>query len=148
MRAWSLAALILSLALPAGAGRLLAQTCSKSEFEAVVDEAGAALRNLNQHNTPAFQAKLRLLRDKRSWTHDQFLKQATPFVRDERIAGFDRKSEELLARITTDSQPPSPGKAADCALLAELRASMQTLIETQKAKWSYMFEKIDKELAH
>ncbi|HWB45089.1 MAG TPA: hypothetical protein VG900_06565 [Hyphomicrobiaceae bacterium] len=147
MRAWSLAASVLALALFAGAGCLVAQTCPKSEFEAVVDEAGAALRDLNQQNTPAFQAKLRQLRDKRGWTHDQFLTQAAPFVRDERIAGFDRKSEELLARITSESQPPPPGKTADCALLAELRASMHNLIETQKAKWAYMFDKIDKELA-
>jgi hypothetical protein len=146
MRAWFVATMTLALGLHVGAGRLLAQTCSKSEFEAVVDEAGAALRALNQHNTPEFQAKLRLLRDKRGWTHDQFLKQAAPLVKDEQIAGFDRKSEDLLARITNDSQPASSGNAADCALLAELRASMKTLIETQKAKWAYMFDKIGKEL--
>ena len=36
-------------------------TCSKSDFETVVDEAAAALRGLNQQNTPSFQGKLRNL---------------------------------------------------------------------------------------
>ena len=36
--------------------------------------------------------------------------------------------------------------APDCTLLAELRAVMQSLLETQKAKWAYMFERIEAEL--
>ena len=74
--------------------------CAKADFEAVVNAAGAALRDLAQQNTPQFQAKLRQLKDKRSWSNDEFLKQAEPLVRDETIAGYDKKSEELVARIT------------------------------------------------
>jgi hypothetical protein len=67
-------------------------------------------------------------------------------VRDDRIATFDRKSEDLLGRITSAGQAGTAGAAPDCALLAELRGTMKVLVETQKAKWAYTFEKIEAEL--
>lgn len=123
-----------------------AQGCAKGEFESVVDEAARALSALNQQNTPSFQAKLRQLKDKRGWSHDQFMSEAAPLVRDETIAGFDQKSEELLGRITSGGQSGASGNEPNCALLTELRGQMKALVETQKAKWSYMFGKIDGEL--
>ena len=134
-----------------GAARVaLPQTaaCTKVDFEAVVNQAGAALRDLNQKNTPLFQAKLRQLKDKRSWSNDQFLKQAEPFVRDEAIAGFDKKSEELVARITGGGgQAETAATTPDCARLDGLRADLKMLVETQTVKWKHMFGKIEKELA-
>ena len=112
-----------------------------------MNDAGAALRDLTQQNTPAFQAKLRQLKDKRSWCNDEFLKQAEPFVRDRDRDGYDKKSEELLVRITGGGQQGGSGAAPDCALLTELRAVLTSLVETQKAKWTYMFAKLEKELA-
>jgi hypothetical protein len=123
-----------------------APACAKADFEVVVDEAAGALRELAQQNTPQFQAKLRQLKVKRGWSDDQFLKEAEPLVRDEKIAAFDQKSEEFLTRITSGGQAGTSAGAPDCKLLAELRATMQTLVETQKAKWAYMFEKIEVEL--
>jgi hypothetical protein len=142
---WAVAAL---LAVLWGATGALAQApqCSKADFEGVVDEAAGALRKLNQLNTPPFQGKLRQLKEKRGWSHDQFLKEAAPLVRDDTIAGFDQKSEEFLARITSGGQSGA-SEAPDCALLTELRATMKVLVETQQAKWAYMFAKIDQELA-
>ena len=67
-------------------------------------------------------------------------------MRDEKIAGFDQKSEDLLARITGAGQAGASGDAPDCTLLVGLRASMAALVETQKAKWAYMFDKIEGEL--
>jgi hypothetical protein len=139
-----LIALLLAVALPAC---VLAQTpCQKTDFEAVVDEAAAALRSLNHQNTPQFQARLRQLKDKRGWSHEQFLSAAAPFVRDDAIAGFDQKSEEFLARITQGGQSQATAAALNCALLAEVRGSLTALVETQKAKWAYMFDKINGEL--
>jgi len=147
MRAACCAAAALLLALLGAAGAAWPQTaaCAKADFEAVVKEAGAALRELNGKNTPVFQAKLRQLKDKRSWSNEQFLKEAEPFVRDETIAGYDKTSEELVARITGAGQAETPA-APDCALLAGLRGALKTLIETQQAKWTHMFAKIEKEL--
>jgi hypothetical protein len=120
--------------------------CAKSDFEGVVNEAGAALRDLNHKNTPVFQAKLRALKDKRNWSNDQFLKAAEPFVRDETIVGHDQKSEELLVRITGGGQSATSASQADCRLLGDLRTALQVLVDTQKEKWRYMMAKIDKEL--
>ena len=139
-----LAALLVALS---GARAALAQApCSKADFEAVVDEAAGALRDLAQQNTPQFQARLRQLKIKRGWSDDRFLQEAEPLVRDETIAGFDQKSEELLARITGAGQAGASGATPDCTLLVGLRGSMGALVETQKAKWTYMFDKIEGEL--
>jgi hypothetical protein len=151
-------ALVLALAGAAVAqspdGAAMAQTlegaaedCSKADFEAVVDDAAAGLRDLNLKNKPAFQEKLRQLKDKRGWSHDQFLKEATPFVRDEKIAVYDRESEQLLSDISSDGQEGADAPTPDCALLVDLRGRMQVLVETQTAKWTYMFQKLDASLA-
>ena len=126
--------LVVPLALP-GTGRVAwsqALACAKADFEAVVNAAGAALRDLAQQNTPVFQAKLRQLKEKRSWSNDEFLTQAEPLVRDEKIAGYDKASEELVARITGGGGGESA--APDCTRLTGLQADLKLLVETQQAK--------------
>ena len=120
--------------------------CTKGEFEAVVEEAAGGLRELNSKNKPSFQEKLRQLKTKRGWDNDRFLEEAAPYVRDDKIAGYDQKSDELLAAISSMGQEGASAKAPDCALLLELRARMKILVETQTQKWTYMFEKLDGEL--
>jgi hypothetical protein len=143
------ALLMLSLAVAAHAqeGAPATQACTKADFEAVVDEAAAALRDLNMKNKPAFQEKLRQLKDKRGWSHDQFLQEGTQFVRDDKIAVFDQDSEQLLSDISSQGQEGAEAKTPDCALLTDLRGRMKTLVETQTAKWAYMFQKLDAALA-
>ena len=122
-------------------------TCTKQEFEVVVEDAAGSLRDLNAKNRPAFQEKLRDLKDKRKWTHDEFLEKAKPFVRDDKTVVFDQSTDELLSAIASMGQEGAAAATPDCALLLELRARMKLLVDTQTAKWSYMFEKIDAELA-
>ena len=122
------------------------QACSKTDFEAVVEEAAGGLRELNTKNKPSFQDKLRQLKTKRGWGNDQFLTEAAPYVRDDKIAEYDQKSDELLSAIASMGQEGANAKAPDCALLLELRARMKILVETQSQKWTYMFEKLDGEL--
>jgi hypothetical protein len=124
-----------------------AATCVKSEFESAVDEAAEALRDLNNRNRPDFQSKLRQLKEKRSWNNDQFMTEAAPFVKDDQITVYDDKSNELLASISSMGQEGANAKEPDCAVLAKLRSLMGVLIETQGAKWAYMFKKLDDELA-
>jgi hypothetical protein len=153
MRARACAVVVALLVPWAGDGSALSQTaaasgqCAKADFEAVVNAAGAALRNLAQQNTPVFQGKLRQLKDKRNWSNDEFLKQAEPLVRDETIAGYDKRSEELVARITGGgSQGEAAAAAPDCTLLTSLQADLKLLLETQQAKWTHMLAKVDAEL--
>jgi len=147
MRARLVGTIALMLACGSASCATAEPRCNKADFEAVVDEAAAALRTLNQQNTPPYQAKLRQLKDKRGWSHEQFLVEAAPLVRDDAIAGFDQKSEDFLARITQAGQSQATAAALNCGLLVELRGSLARLLETQKAKWAYMMEKIDAELA-
>ncbi|HJZ32042.1 MAG TPA: hypothetical protein VKF35_13085 [Hyphomicrobiaceae bacterium] len=136
--------LLLALASPLQA--VAEAACSRADFEAVVDEAAAALTTLNHENTPQFQARLRQLKDKRGWSHEQFLVEAAPFVRDDAIASFDQKSEDFLARITQGGQSQATAVSLNCALLGELRGSLAALVATQKAKWAYMFDKLNAEI--
>lgn len=124
-----------------------AAACAKADFEAVVDDAAASLRDLNQKHKPDFQERLKTLKDKRGWGHDQFMKEAAPFVKDDAIAGFEAKSFELLEQISTLGQDGAAAKTPDCGLLVELQARMKLLVDIQGKKWTYMFGKLDTELA-
>jgi len=149
MRARLSAVVVLLLALAGAGGTALAQgaACAKADFEAVVNAAGAALRDLTQQNLPVLQGKLRQLKDKRSWSNDEFQKQADPVVRDETVAGYDKRSEELVTRITGGSGRSEAEPAPDCAVLTGLQGDLKLLVETQQAKWSHMLAKVEKELA-
>ncbi len=149
MQRWG--AICLALLVLAGlCGEARAQApaaeCQKADFEAVVDEAAAALRDLNAKNKPAFQDKLRQLKDKRGWSHDEFIDAAAPYVRDDQIAIYDKQSEGLLHTISSMGQEGLAAPTPDCNLLGELRAHMKVLVETQTTKWSYMFTKLEGEL--
>jgi len=124
-----------------------AQSCSRSDFEAVVGEAAQALRALNIENKPAFQAKLRQLKSKRGWSHDQFLAEAIPIVQDQKIATFDDQSAAFLARIEQLGAEGTTAASPDCGRLVEVRKSMADLVAIQKAKWIYMFERVGAELS-
>ena len=121
-------------------------SCTKADFEAVVDEAAAALRELNAKHKPNFQERLRQLKDKRGWDHDTFMREAAPFVQDDRITEFDQQSSGFLARISSLGEEGAAAVMPDCKLLVEVRLNMAGLVEAQKAKWSYMFDKIGREL--
>lgn len=138
--------LMLALAI-GGRARAEDAACTKVQFEAVVEEAATALRDLNQKNKPQFQDRLRRLKDKRAWTHDQFLKEAAPFVRDDKIEAFDQATDELLSTIASMGQEGANAQTPDCSMLKDLHGRMGVLVGTQTAKWNYMFEKLDSELA-
>jgi hypothetical protein len=136
---------LIAAAHPAGAQDTA--SCAKTEFEGAVDEAAASLRDLNNKNRPDFQERLRKLKDKRGWDNDQFLKEAAPFVKDDAIEVFDTKTNDLLAEISSMGQEGATANVPDCEVLAKLRTQMALLVDTQVAKWAYMFKKLDDELA-
>lgn len=132
---------------PEGAPAAEPTTCTKTEFESAVDHAAEQLRELNNKNRPAFQSRLRQLKEKRGWNDNQFLKEAAPFVKDSEIEVFDAKTNELLASISSMGQQGANAPEPNCTMLTELRGLMQVLFDTQSAKWAYMFQKLDTELA-
>jgi hypothetical protein len=141
--------MLLGILAPVFLGPAAAQgpPCSKMQFEAAVADAAGALRDLNAQNRPQFQDKLRALKDKRGWSHDQFLKEATPLVQDARIASYDQESGEFLDKIQSMGAEGAAAKEPDCTQLVQLRLHMQALVASQKAKWHYMLELVDRELA-
>ena len=139
--------LLVVATISAASWEAAAQTCTRADFETVVGEAAQALRDLNQANKPAFQAKLRQLKTKRGWNHDQFMAEAAPIVQDQRIAGYDDQSAAFLARIEQLGAEGTSATSPDCSRLTEVRQSMRSLVEVQKAKWAYMFERVGLELA-
>jgi hypothetical protein len=121
--------------------------CSRADFEAVVDMAAGALRDLNATNKPKFQDKLRRLKDKRGWSHEQFLKEAAPFVLDDKITDYDMQSNTLLEQIASGGEAGAAAATPDCKVLASLQDRMKALVDAQTAKWTYMSGKIDAEMA-
>jgi hypothetical protein len=124
------------------------ESCTRQDFETVVESAASALRDLNQRNAPGFQDKLRLLRERRNWTAEEFMDKAAPFVQDERISGYDQRSNDLLMKINTMGGAGASADTPNCKLLEELRATMKALIDTQIEKWAYMFAKIERGLVN
>ena len=137
-------ALLLLLAAPASGQD---EGCTREAFESVVGQSAAALRDLTSQNRPLFQARLRELKEKRGWAHDQFLKEAAPIVQDERTEAYDKQSATLLADIERMGAVGSAAAKPDCAALARLRDRMEALVEAQREKWSYLINKVDQELA-
>ena len=121
-------------------------TCTKADFEAVVDDASAALRELNAKHKPVFQDRLRKLKDKRGWTQDVFMREAAIFVQDDKIAEYDQESADFLERINSLGTEGASATKPDCTLLTEVRANMDGLVAAQKSKWDYMFDKLGKEI--
>lgn len=121
--------------------------CAKADFEAVVGEAAMALRELNQANKPAFQARLKELKEKRGWSQDRFLKEAVPLVQDDHIAAFDERSSAFLDKIQSMGSEGANARDPSCAALIEVRAHMKALVGVQKDKWGYMFGRLEQELA-
>ena len=146
-------AAVLSVIALASAGPASAQAqpqsqqCGKPEFEAVVETAATSLRDLSAKNKPAFQDRLRALKERRGWNTEQFMKEAAVFVQDDKIDDLDRRSGDLLGRINAMGEAGASAKTPDCKLLSELRATMKALVDAQVEKWAYMFGKLDKALA-
>ena len=118
-------------------------SCERADFETVVESASTVLRDLNAKNKPRFQAELRELMKKRGWAPDQLMREAAPIVQDDKVAEFDRRTSELLDKINA----MATGATSDCITLAELKGHMGALVETQQAKWAYLFERLAAELA-
>jgi hypothetical protein len=75
-----------------------------------------------------------------------FMKEAEPLVRDDKIVEYDQTTEDLIGAISRLGQEGASAEKPDCAILLELRARMNVLVENQTAKWAYMFQKVDTEL--
>lgn len=139
-----LAALTAAAILTLAAGQVDA-ACSKEEFAAAVDKAGAGLRAFNAATNPKLKEKLRLLKAKKGWTDAGYEEKGLDYIQDDRIDAFDMEANNLLSKVdefgrTGESAPP------DCARLAELQGAGDRLLSVMKAKSAYTLDKLDAEL--
>lgn len=153
------------MALKAGSAALIvfflghmtvrAQDCGRDAMAGIVNEASAQLTALNDANKKRFQEKLQSLRAKNGWSDADFVAQATPFIKDDRIAGFDAEHRALLSRVpelgagtsvaSLASATPGLNVNGDgrCGMVKDLRQLMNAVVENSRSKWTYMFGKLD-----
>jgi hypothetical protein len=120
--------------------------CKREAFEEAVGLSAAALRDLTGLNRPVFQIRLRELKDKRGWDHNQFLREAAPIVQDARTDAYDKESANLLEEIARMGAEGSAAATPDCEALARLKSRMEALVDAQRGKWAYLIGKVEQEL--
>ena len=132
------------LALSVSGEPVLAATCPAEQFGAAVDQSGAALRAYNAEAQPRLKERISVLKSKKGWPDEGYEEKAYDYLQDDRMAGFDTRSNDLLTKIDTLGQQGEKG-GADCAALDDLKAAGGELLGVMKAKSAYMLERIDKE---
>ncbi len=128
------------------AGPAAAATCSASDFSREVDAAGEALRGFNTSMAPELQQRIQQLKTAKGWSDSDTEKLAQDYLFDARIAGLDRKANDLLTKLDDLGSAGEQG-SADCSKLNELKATGVELLAVMKAKSSYTLAKIDDEIA-
>ncbi|MGQ0674020.1 MAG: DUF1134 domain-containing protein [Hyphomicrobium sp.] len=132
----------LALALPATA---FAQSCSKEDFAAAVDQAGAGMRAFNAEANPRLKRKLKQLQEKKRWPEAGYEEKGFDYLQDGRIADLDTEANELLTRIDDLGRAGESGTAG-CEKLAELKTAGAALLAVMKSKSDYTLAKLDGEL--
>lgn len=147
MRIRSYALMALAIWLSGGLQAAEAQTCTREAFRKIVDDAGAALRQLHATTQPQVQAGFRRLKEKNGWSEDDYLDKANEFLVDDKTEAFDAKASELLSKLDklADDTPAAPG--ADCPRLTELEATSLELQATVRAKTTYILRRLDQAAA-
>lgn len=126
-----------------GAG---AAACEPEDFAKAVDGAGAQLRAFNLEATPALQAKITELAERKGWNAREREVKARQLLADDKTARLDATGNELLAKLDTLGRP-DPEKPADCAGLDELKTAGVELLAVMKAKSAHAIGMIDAEIA-
>jgi hypothetical protein len=139
-------AILVAALLFAGPAAAQDPACTREAFEEAVGLSAAALRDLTGQNRPIFQTRLRELKDKRGWDHNQFMREAAPIVQDARTDAYDRESAALLEEIQRMGAEGSAAATPDCEALAHLKSRMQALVDAQRGKWAYLIDKVEQEL--
>ena len=122
--------------------------CAKEDFEQVVEQAAGSLRDLNTRTARCSRKSCAAERQAALERTTSSLQKAKPFVQDDKTVSYDQTTDELLSAIASMGQAGAAADRPDCARLVELRQRMKMLVDTQTAKWVYMFQKLDAELAN
>ncbi|HZV21167.1 MAG TPA: hypothetical protein VE986_06435 [Hyphomicrobiales bacterium] len=116
--------------------------CDTGAFREVVASASASINELHEKNSKLFQEYLRKLRAANNWSDAEYLMKATPFVKDETTASLDAANQSLLAKVQSLEAGAANSEAGRCAMLNELKASMEKVVANTIAKWEHMLSKL------
>ena len=135
---------IVLLILIAGCSRAFAQQgpCDAGAFREIVAAASASITTLHEKNSKLFQEDLQKLRAINNWPEAEYVAKATPFVKDETTASLDAANQALLAKVQSLEAANAATEAGRCAMLAELKASMEKVVSNTAAKWEHMIDKV------
>ncbi len=127
----------------AGSGSAFAQeTCETGAFRDVVASASASITQLHEKNGKVFQENLQKLRALNNWTDADYVAMATPYVKDETTAALDAANQALLAKVQSLKSGNAATGPGRCAMLSELKLSMEQVVANTAAKWEHMLSKI------
>jgi hypothetical protein len=116
--------------------------CEPAAFREIVASASASLTKLHEKNSKLFQEDLQKLRTAGNWPEAEYVARATPFVKDETTASLDAANQALLAKVQSLEAASAATESGRCAMLAELKASMEKVVANTAAKWEHMIGKV------
>jgi len=135
---------VVLLILLAGYSQAFAQQgpCDSGAFRETVAGASASLTALHEKNSKLFQEDLQKLRSINNWPEAEYIAKATPFVKDDITASLDAANQALLAKVQSLEAANASTEAGRCAMLADLKASMEKVVANTTAKWEHMLDKV------
>jgi hypothetical protein len=133
--------LIATLLFISGRAQADEAVCDRGAFREVVAGASASISKLHDQNNKILQERLQSLRAKFNWSETEFLAKAAPLVKDETTASIDQANQDLLAKVQSLEADKATTEAGRCAMLAELKLSMEKVIQNTVAKWDHMLAK-------
>jgi hypothetical protein len=118
--------------------------CEAAAFREAVAQASATITVLHEKNGRIFQENLQKLRAVNHWQEADYVANATPFVRDEATASFDAENQALLAKVQSLDAAGAATESGRCAMLIELKATMEKVVANTSAKWEHMLGKVNR----
>ncbi|MFN3868649.1 MAG: EipA family protein [Hyphomicrobiaceae bacterium] len=120
--------------------------CTRDDFAAAIDAAGASLRDFNGAAVPQIQEKLKQLQSARGWSDAEAEDRAVDYLFDARIGELDAEANALLERLDTLGHVPAD-KPLDCARLDDLKSTGASLLDVMRKKSVHTMARLDAAIA-
>jgi len=138
----ALFALTLAFYSATGSAAFGQQACDAGAFRDAVASASASITKLHEANGKIFQENLAKLRTISGWSDADYVTKATPFVKDETTLALDGANQTLLAKVQSLEASNASTEAGRCAMLAEVKLTMEKVVANAAAKWEHMLAKV------
>lgn len=129
-----------------GVGSAHAQSCTREDLAAAVDEAGARLRTAAAQGEPRLADRKRRLKEARGWSDAEAEERFHEAVDDDRVALLERMANEQLERVD-QLGVVAPGAVVECRRIEEVRATARELEDTMRARIDHVVARVDTLLA-